>query len=1257
MTRTLRYLFLLLFLGFTGVAMAQSGGIQGLVLDEKKEPIPGAVVEVSQGGIAKGGAATDEDGKYIVKPLTAGRYTVKIMYSSYKTVEVSNVIVSPDKNTTVNANLELDSKQLNEVVVVQYRVPLIGEDERKTITSEEIEKLPTRQTNAVVSTTAGVYQSSERSATINLGGARDEGTAYYVDGIRVLGTRGINLAQGSIDQVEVIQSGVSAKYGDAIGGVVNITTKGVARQLSGGVLLEKSVDGYGHNLFNFNLSGPLVKKKDSATAKTKTPVVGFRVDGDLIYNKDGNPQWYGVYQPKEEVLKDVQDKPFVTSVTQSGSTIFNPKASYLRNSDFVKVKRRPNAETMEGRVNARLDFRVDENITINAGGTLNYSQAKNYSSGASLFALSAIPTLENYTVRGYARINQKFGKQQINAGEKKPLISNAYYTMQIDYQRDFSKYAHPDYGKDVFKYGYVGKFYTEYRPFYAAQQKDDTTGITGVKLITDRVPTKVTYERSDMNPYLANYTSQYFDEIGTAPATLQQIRSQTQNSAVNGDYPSGPYSRFAGPGAYVSGYGRSSQDQFAIGIDASFDLQPGKTRHAIEFGLAYQQRVNAFHSAGAFGGGNNIWQYARLLTNSHIALDTKNPIFIVGGKQYTRADVLNGTVTPSPYDTIFYNNKAVDTAQTVFDMNLRNKLGAGKTQYIDIDRYDPSTFSIDMFSADELLNSGNPYVNYSGYDYKGNKLKGQVNFNDFFTKYETLPNGNRNYSRNIGSFRPSYISGYVLDKFQFKDMNFNVGIRIDRYDANTKVLRDPYSLYAVKNVSQARTEGVVNSLNGGFTPGNIKDNYVVYVANNQTTNKTVIGYRDGDTWYDYAGKVVEDPTVLKNYSGGREPQPLLGDTTKITGYNYDPEKSFTDYKPQVNVMPRISFNFPISDEALFYAHYDVIVQRPSEGLLFAAPTQYYYLTSNNQDIINNPDLKPQKLFDYEVGFKQALTKQSAITITAFYKERKDMIQVRPYLYAWPTTYYTYGNRDFSTVKGLTLSYDLRRVNHLKMTVAYTLQFADGTGSNATSSARNGISFGMLQNFIQAGFPNLRFSNVLDIDSRHIVSVTMDYRYSDNEGPVVAGKHILENAGVNFIFRTRSGEPYTKYGQPLAVSNQIEGGVNGSRLGWHYGLDMKVDKDFKLNKIKEGRPHSKELTLNAFVLVNNLLNIKDILGVDGFTGRPDDDGYLTSPQGQLSQTTQISPASYVDYYNMSLFNSANGRINLPRRINVGMQLNF
>lgn len=1254
MTRTLRYLFLLLFVGVAGTAMAQVGGISGKVLDNTKEPIIGAFVEVSQAGVIKGGTTSDEDGSYIVKPLNPGKYDVTIKSPTFKSQKTTGVIVSPDRNTTINATLEINKTELDEVKVIGYKVPLIGEDERKVFTSEEIEKLPTRNTNSVVSTSAGVLQKKDGDA-VQLGGARSGGTAYIIDGIRVYGSRGVNLSQGAIDQIEVLQSGLSAKYGDALGGVVNITTKGVSRELSGGLLLEKSVEGYGHNLVNFNLTGPLYSKKIDSI--NKKPLVGFRLDGDFFYDKDRQPYFYDHYIIKEDKLAEIKARPLIAQTTQSGGTVYNYATEYLRKSDFETTKQRPNAEVLEGRLNGRLDFQVTDNLNIQAGGTVSYSRTGNHNRAISLIAFEQTPVETNITGRGYLRITQRFGNAQVKEGEAKPVISNAYYSVQADYQKDVRKQDHPQFGKDLFKYAYVGKFYTDYVKNYVPSV-DDSSNMTGIRLLQDRVPNGVRYERSDMNPELANYTTQYMNESGLRPNSLSDIVAQ--NFLTNGYMPNAVYSRYQNVGYGINQYYDLSVDQFAVGVDASFDLQPGKTRHQIEFGLYYQQQVDRAYVAGNFAGATNLWQYGRQLSNRHISFDYSKPIFLVGGKQYTLEDVKNGVVSPSPYDTIIYNKRSSDTI-SAFAQNLRNKLGVGLTDYVDVDNYDPSMFSLDMFSADELLNDGNPFISYRGYDYKGKKQKGQVNFNDFFTKKDA----NGNYTRDIGAYRPSYIAGYILDKFSFKEINFNIGMRIERFDANTKVLKDPYSLYAVNTVKEASAlSGVTNRLNGGVRPSNIGDDYVVYVNNNTSASKDVIGYRNGDDWYDFAGKLIEDPNVLKNYSNGREPQPLLKNATdNIKSSTFDPDQSFTDYKPQVNVAPRISFNFPISDQALFYAHYDVLVQRPSSNV-FSSPLQYYNLTVNTQDIINNPDLKPEKMFDYEVGFKQALTKQSAITITAFYKERKDMIQVRPYLYAWPVTYYTYGNRDFSTTKGLTLTYDMRRVGNLRMNIAYTMQFAEGTGSSSTSSARGGVSGnGVLAQFISAGLPNMRYSTVLDYDSRHTIATTLDYRYTDNDGPVVGGKHIFENAGANFVFRARSGEPYTKLAQPEAVGNRIEGGINGSRLGWHYGVDMRLDKDFKLYKLFNGKSEvepKRQLMLNAYVMINNLFNIKDILAVDGFTGRPDDDGYLASPQGKLATETQVNPASYVDYYNMSLQNGARGgygNINFPRRINLGIQLSF
>ena len=124
------------------------------------------------------------------------------------------------------------------------------------------------------------------------------------------------------------------------------------------------------------------------------------------------------------------------------------------------------------------------------------------------------------------------------------------------------------------------------------------------------------------------------------------------------------------------------------------------------------------------------------------------------------------------------------------------------------------------------------------------------------------------------------------------------------------MLKDPYSLYAEKTAGDV--SGTQNILNGKAHPANVGSDYVPYVASNNGT-PAIIGYRNGDDWYDPYGRLVEDPASLKAYTNGKDPVPYLqttnGTYARIGDTTYNPSGAFTDYKPQVNVMPRINFSF------------------------------------------------------------------------------------------------------------------------------------------------------------------------------------------------------------------------------------------------------------------------------------------------------------------------------------------------------------
>ncbi|MFI5196809.1 MAG: carboxypeptidase regulatory-like domain-containing protein [Chitinophagales bacterium] len=1080
MTRTLRYLLLFVFTGLSGSAFAQE--ISGRVLDDKKEPLPSAVIQVYQGGILKGGNVTDYDGNYTVKPLDPGYYDVLVLYAGFDSIMVTEVVVAPGQRTTQNFTMARHVKGLKEFTVTAYKKPLVDQDKpaSKILNKEEIAVIPTNQVTDLVSTSAGVYQ-AQRGQDVHISGARNTGTLYIIDGVQVQSTTGIDMAQGSVDQLEVITSGIPANYGDVSGGVVEITSRGVSQKMTGDVRLQHSIDGYNNNLVSFSVAGPVYKKKVKGET-TKKPVLGFALSGDYYNDHDRYPDFEQQYTAKGDVLNRLLTNPLKIISDNSGSPVYNYASAYVTYDSLTKTKITPEKKIQEYRMNGKLDYQVTDNMHIVGGGTFDYIKQDQYSRARELFAADATPVLNTLTGRAYIRFTQKFGKPN-DTSSRHSIISNAYYTVQADYQKTYQDQHDPTFKENIFDYAYVGKFNETRAPIYFPNQTDSLSlamghPIKGTMLLFSN-PTGITFDRSHtLNPNLANYTTQLYNSLnGNNPLFITQI--QALNGMANGDEPKYTYDLFYSPGATQSYYYKFNSNQYALTVNASFDLMLGKTRHAIGFGLYYQQRIEKEYAVYANPNGSgtqSLWQLMRQLVssidNGNLALDKQHPIFIVNGKQYTYDQVRAGAVIPGPNDTIIYNYQ--NKGNSVFDQNLRKKLGAaytanGGNKDINIDSIAPSTFSLNMFSADELLNSGHGYVYYFGYGYDGQAQTGAVNFNDFWTRKDA----NGNFTRPIGAFSPNYIAGYLLDKFNYKDLHFNIGVRIDRYSANTKVLIDPYSELAEKNVSQV--SGALNTNNGGQHPSNMGSNYVVYIDDNNSSAPSIIGYRDGNNWYDPTGKLILDPAVLKQYSGGRDPQPFIvkdvnGFIRNITDSNYNPNSAFTDYTPQVTLQPRLSFNFPISEVADFYAHYDIYAQRPTSNIN-ANAADYYYLQQNQNSIINNPNLHPEKTFDYEVGFQQKLSASSALTISAFYKERKDQITLTPYLFAYPTTYYTYGNRDFSTTKGTTVFYDLRATNHLQMSLSYTLQFAEGTGSTPTSGngGYGGAQIspnGLLQSFIQ-----------------------------------------------------------------------------------------------------------------------------------------------------------------------------------------------
>ena len=1224
-------------MSFSALAQVGAGTLKGRITDfDTKESLPFASVILFLNGNQVAGTNTDFDGEYTIKPIQPGTYDVLFSFVGYQSKKVTGVKITANKIQFVNGELGA-GVMMEEAEVVEYSVPLIDKDggaSGGTVSREDIDKLPGRSATSIASTVAGA-STAGTGGGVSIRGARTSSTWYYIDGIKVRGSSA--LPKSAIEEVQVVTGGIPANIGDATGGVINISLRNSSRTWFGGGELITSglptetsaigLDKFGYNLAEGSVSGPIAWRKNEKGEKTD-PLLGLFLSGNYTYQKDTRPTFGGVYRMTDSARAQILAEPLRQNVSSSGEingALYN--ADFLTPDAFERTPTRLNNANQSANLVAKIDVNTNETTSLTFGATAALGRANEFDRGRSLMNWENNNQTTSLDWRGYVKFSQRFADEE--GSEASGGLKNVFYSIMADYSQSYFKREDASHGDDFFKYGHVGTFDVYQQNSY------EYNDLTGRFVHNGWEDTLVTYAASPYNPELAAINNQYFNLFESEPYNPfvdgpyeSLLTVQNGNALLNGQSPNSTYGLWSYFGTQGNSYNISNNSQFRVSAAGSADIGD----HALQMGFEYEQRRDAFFSLGPVG----LWTLARLTTNSHI-------------KEIDASDSLVTNVGTDYYVTY---DRLIGDNQFEFDANLREALGAAEDELINIDAIDPEFFTLNMFGADDLLNQGSNYVTYSGYDPYGNKVNDRPTIEEFFNKtndagYNTRP---------IGAYEPIYIAGYIMDKFTFDDIIFNVGLRVDRFDANQPVLKDPYVVgqsYTVGDIQGADGEGIINTLSGNaFIPENIGEDFAVYVDALEGPG-SIVGFRDGDTWYNSVGTEITDPDVLAVNTA--YPAPWLKPNDNATGD--DPfeltSEAFRDYNPAVNIMPRISFSFNISDEAVFFAHYDILTQRPTSSNRFS-PIDYLFLESRN-NLISNPDLRPEKTIDYELGFQQVLTKTSSLKISAYYKEMRDMIQVRNFTGAYPRPYKAFGNLDFGTVKGFTVGYDMRRTGNVRLNANYTLQFADGTGSTTQTALA----------LINAGLPNLRSINPFNYDQRHRIVANVDYRYGAGEeynGPVVkfGGKErqLFANTGLNVIANLGSGTPYTASTIATPITGEIspstEGSINGSRLPWQFSLDANLDRNFTLTYGGEGDA-AKTTNLNLYLWIGNVLNTRNINSVYRFTGVADDDGYLAAAQYQPLINSQNDPNAFRNYYSMFVDNPFN--LGLPRTVRLGLKFDF
>jgi len=288
---------LLLSAGYAGTSRSAplKGMIAGRILDsETREPLQ--AVNIMLLGTVRG-ASSDAKGRYIIKDLPAGSYTLRASMIGYRSVTIENVNVLPNKAVRADFFLRETPIEFDPIVV------LAGKSEQRldqapvsisVVTSREIERRQPKSIIEALETAPGINfvgnQINIRGSTGYSFGAGNK-VLLLLDGVPVYAsdTGEFNwdmLPPLDIEQIEVLKGAGSTLWGaSALGGVVNVITKDPAPE--GRLLFSYTLGRYArprYDVWQWTDPDRLHYTREDASYSKRFDAFGLRLSAGRLFN-------------------------------------------------------------------------------------------------------------------------------------------------------------------------------------------------------------------------------------------------------------------------------------------------------------------------------------------------------------------------------------------------------------------------------------------------------------------------------------------------------------------------------------------------------------------------------------------------------------------------------------------------------------------------------------------------------------------------------------------------------------------------------------------------------------------------------------------------------------------------------------------------------------------------------------------------------------------------------------------------------------
>ena len=245
------------------LAAQVNGAITGQVTDAATgRPMSGAQVRILGTGQ---GAATDTGGRFRIREVRPGAWTLVVLRIGYHQVRRDSILVRGGEVVHLELGMAPVAVEVESLVVRQQRDPILdplAPAAIQRITAKDFRNLPITTLDDALALSGGTVDQSVR-------GGRPGEQAFVLDGVGVKNQLdastsgpGTQIPPDMLQEASLVSNSFSARYGSAISGLVNVTTREGADHWTGRMAYENDRPfpggwDYGLDRLVISTSGPL----------------------------------------------------------------------------------------------------------------------------------------------------------------------------------------------------------------------------------------------------------------------------------------------------------------------------------------------------------------------------------------------------------------------------------------------------------------------------------------------------------------------------------------------------------------------------------------------------------------------------------------------------------------------------------------------------------------------------------------------------------------------------------------------------------------------------------------------------------------------------------------------------------------------------------------------------------------------------------------------------------------------------------------